>query len=105
MMTVVSTMQLHSGSVEEWDELILKRFRSAHDRQGWISGQLLVPVDAPETRVIIGTWRSRQDWEAWHEDPAFLSVRARLDELQQVDHRTTWYEVLESVHANSNTSH
>lgn len=104
MMTVVSTMQLHSGSVEEWDELILKRFRSAHDRQGWISSQLLVPADAPDTRVIIGTWRSRQDWEAWHE-AAFPSVRARLDELQQVDHRTTWYEVLENVHANSNTSH
>jgi heme-degrading monooxygenase HmoA len=103
MMTVVSTTQLRSGSVEEWDQLILKRFRSAHDRKGWISGQLLVPADAPDTRVIIGTWRSRQDWEAWHEDPDFLSVRARLDELQQVGHQTTWYEVLEHVQTNSNT--
>jgi heme-degrading monooxygenase HmoA len=97
MMTVVSTMQLRSDSAEEWDQLIRERFRSAHHREGWISGQLLAPVNAPDTRVIIGTWRSHQDWEAWHEDPAFLSVRARLNQLQQIDHRSAWYTVIEDA--------
>jgi heme-degrading monooxygenase HmoA len=102
MMTVVSTMQLRSDSAEEWDQLIRERFRSAHDREGWISGQLLSPADAPDTRVIIGTWRSQRDWEGWHEDPSFLSTRARLDELQQVGHRTVWYDVIEDAQANAN---
>jgi heme-degrading monooxygenase HmoA len=100
MITVVSTMQLHSDSAEEWDQLIRERFRSAHDREGWISGQLLSPADARDTRVIIGTWRSQRDWAAWHEDPAFLSTRARLDELQKVDHRTAWYDVIEDAQTN-----
>ncbi|AFR34511.1 antibiotic biosynthesis monooxygenase [Arthrobacter sp. Rue61a] len=99
MMTVVSTMQLQSDSEEEWDQLIRERFKSAHDRDGWISGQLLSPVAEPNTRVIIGTWRSQRDWEAWHEDPAFLSTRARLDELQPVNHQTAWYDVIENAQA------
>ncbi|BCW86543.1 hypothetical protein NicSoilE8_42160 (plasmid) [Arthrobacter sp. NicSoilE8] len=58
MITVVSTMQLESNSEKEWDQLIRERFRSARDRVGWISGQLLAPSDAPNTRVIIGTWKA-----------------------------------------------
>ncbi len=100
MMTVVSTMQLQSSSESEWDQLIRERFSSAHDREGWMSGQLLSPADAPNVRVIVGTWRNQRDWEAWHEDPAFLSTRARLDELQQVDHQTVWYNVIEEAQAN-----
>ncbi|WP_079598895.1 antibiotic biosynthesis monooxygenase family protein [Arthrobacter sp. P2b] len=101
MMTVVSTMRLNSHSRDEWDQLIRERFRSAHKREGWISGQLLAPTDAPDTRVIIGSWRSQQDWEAWHKDPAFLSTRARLDELQQANHQAVWYDVIEDARAGS----
>ncbi|WP_420181146.1 antibiotic biosynthesis monooxygenase family protein [Paenarthrobacter sp. TA1.8] len=93
-------MQLQSSSESEWDQLIRERFSSAHDREGWMSGQLLSPADAPNVRVIVGTWRNQRDWEAWHEDPAFLSTRARLDELQQVDHQTVWYNVIEEAQAN-----
>jgi heme-degrading monooxygenase HmoA len=99
MMTVVTTMKLEPESESEWDQLIRDRFRSAHTREGWISGQLLTPDDTAHTRVIVGTWRSREDWEAWHEDPAFLATRARLDELQPETQQTTWYEVLEDAHA------
>jgi hypothetical protein len=47
--------------------------------------------------VIVGTWRSRADWEAWHEDPAFRATRVTLDELQSEDHLTIWYEVIEDA--------
>ncbi|MCW2705703.1 MAG: hypothetical protein JWQ37_3698, partial [Blastococcus sp.] len=55
---------------QEWDAAVRERFESAHDRPGWVSGQLLTPEGEEHTRVIIGTWRSREDWAAWHEDPA-----------------------------------
>jgi heme-degrading monooxygenase HmoA len=99
MMTVVTTMKLKPEASGEWDKLIRDRFRSAHGREGWVSGQLLSPVDSPNTRVIVGTWRSRGDWESWHEDSAFLATRARLDELQSEEHVTAWYEVIEDARA------
>lgn len=99
MMTVVTTMNLNRGAQHEWDALISERFRSAHGRPGWVSGQLLTPTDAPDTRVIIGTWRSREDWEAWHNDPAFLEHRTKLEELQAEPSTATWYEVVAHEHA------
>lgn len=53
MITVVSTMQLESNAEQEWDRLIRERFKSAHNKEGWIHGQLLTPADAPGTRVIL----------------------------------------------------
>jgi CelD/BcsL family acetyltransferase involved in cellulose biosynthesis len=48
MITVVSTTTLRPEASSEWDRLIRDRFRSAHRRAGWVSGQLLHPVDSPD---------------------------------------------------------
>ncbi len=69
----------------------------SHGRPGWISGQLLNPVDLSDTRVIVGTWRSREDWEAWHDDPAFLANRNALDRLQVEPNVTAWYQVVDDA--------
>ena len=97
MMTVMTTMHLDPRTANEWDQLIRARFRSAHEREGWISGQLLAPTDSPGTRVIVGIWRNRGDWEAWHTDPSFIETRQRLDDLQQSEHESVWHEVIENV--------
>ena len=44
-----------------------------------MGGQLLRPTDKPDRRVIVGTWRTRKDWEGWHQDPQFAETRRRLD--------------------------
>lgn len=99
MMTVVTTMKVRSGSEAEWDALIAERFRSAHGRPGWVSGQLLTPAGEDRARVLVGTWRSREDWKAWHDDPAFLEHRSRLEELQEEPSTATWYDVVAHEHA------
>lgn len=101
MMTVITTMRVPAGSEEDWDSLIRQRFESAHDRPGWVSGQLLTPADSAETRVIVGTWRSRDDWEAWHNDPAFLEQRQRLEGIDAQQEPPTWYEVVAHAHADN----
>jgi heme-degrading monooxygenase HmoA len=94
MMTVVTTTRLRSGGEEEWDAAMRERFESARGRPGWISGQLLTPVDDAGTRTIVGTWRSREDWEAWHSDPAFLEQRTTLERLEAEPNRTQWFDVV-----------
>ena len=99
MMTVVTTTTLRAGAEAEWDGAMRERFESAHSREGWISGQLLTPDDASPTRVIVGTWRSREDWESWHSDPAFLEQRATLERLEQEPSRSEWYRVVADARA------
>jgi heme-degrading monooxygenase HmoA len=94
MMTVVTTISLRPGAEAEWDAAIRERFESARGRPGWISGQLLTPDDAGSTRVIVGTWRSREDWESWHHDPAFLDQRTTLERLEEGPSRSEWFQVV-----------
>jgi heme-degrading monooxygenase HmoA len=99
MMTVVTTTELRSGAEAEWDSAMRERFESARGRPGWISGQLLTPDDESATRVIVGTWRTREDWEIWHHDPAFLEQRGTLERLEQQPSRSEWFHVVADAHA------
>lgn len=99
MMTVVTTTTLRTGGEGEWDTAMRDRFASARGRAGWISGQLLIPEAEPDTRTIVGTWRSREDWQAWHDDPAFLEQRTVLERLEAAPNRTQWFDVIADARA------
>ena len=94
MMTVITRVELSAGSETEWDEAMRERLKAAHGQTGWVGGQFLVSADQPSQRVIVGTWQSRADWEAWHDDPAFKETRERLEGLQQGPDQMEWFEVI-----------
>ena len=95
MMTIVSHVELKPGTEHEWDRAMHERLRAAEGRPGWVAGQLLRPVDKPNARVIVGTWDSREAWEAWHRDAAFRETRQRLDGLEARPAQDWWHEVVE----------
>ena len=94
MMTVITHVTLRQGSEPEWDAAMRDRLDSAQGRQGWIGSQLLIPLDGPNQRTVVGTWNTRADWEAWHADDAFLETRERMEGLQDGASDMTWYEVV-----------
>lgn len=96
MMTVITHSSLKPEGETEWDQAMRERLDSASARPGWISGQVLIPVEGKNQRVIVGTWADRSDWEAWHEDPAFKDTRERMEGLQQRPDEMQWYEVVTS---------
>jgi heme-degrading monooxygenase HmoA len=93
MMTVMTRVTLKPGSEPEWDEAMRERLGAARDQTGWVGGQMLIPLDRLNERIIVGTWMSRADWEAWHEDPAFRETRQRMETLQEKPDQMDWYEV------------
>ena len=101
MMTVVTTTRLRPGGEGEWDTAMRERFDSARARAGWISGQLLTSESERDTRTIVGTWRSREDWQAWHDDPAFLQQRTVLERLEAEPNRTQWFDVIADARADT----
>jgi heme-degrading monooxygenase HmoA len=94
MMTVITRVALKPGAEPEWDEVMRDRLKAANARPGWIGGQLLIPLDGLNRRVIAGTWKSRADWEAWHEDEAFRETRKRIKGLEQGENEMEWFEVV-----------
>jgi heme-degrading monooxygenase HmoA len=99
MMTIITHVAVKEGSEPEWDAIMRERLDAARGRPGWLGGQLLIPLEALNERVIVGTWEMRADWEAWHEDEAFNETRQRLDGLQVEERESTWHEVLADLRA------
>ena len=94
MVTVVTQIRVKSGREAEWDEVFAKRVQAARDQQGFEVVQLCRADDAPSERVIVGTWQTRDNWESWHHDPAFLETRKELEEVGQESEQSHWYEVV-----------
>jgi heme-degrading monooxygenase HmoA len=94
MMTIVTRLKLKEGKEPEWDAAMRERLSAAHDQDGWIAGQLLIPLDVVSERVIVGTWQTRAHWEAWHADPAFAETRKQLEGLEAGPAETWWHEVV-----------
>ncbi|TQM38118.1 antibiotic biosynthesis monooxygenase family protein [Pseudonocardia cypriaca] len=94
MMTVVTQVTLKTGCEPEWDAAMRERLAAARGQRGWVGGQLLIPLDGVNKRAVVGTWESRADWEAWHEDERFLESRKRMDGLQEGRSEMVWYEVV-----------
>src|SRR5437867_1385236 len=99
MMTIVSLVTLKQGCEPEWDAVMRERLETAKTQPGWISGQLVMPLDKLDRRGVIGTWQTRADWEAWHNDPGFTTSRERLEGLQEGAGETWWHEVIFDVRA------
>jgi heme-degrading monooxygenase HmoA len=97
MMTIVTHVHLKKAAGREWDAAMRTRLSAAKKRPGWVGGQLLRPADKPDRRVIVGTWRARPDWEAWHQDPQFAETRRRLDGLESEPAEHWWHEVVLDV--------
>jgi len=97
MMTIVTHVHLKEDAAREWDTAMRTRLSAAKKRPGWVGGQLLRQSDKPDRRVIVGTWRTRANWEAWHQDPTFAETRRRLDGLENGPAEHWWHQVVLDV--------
>ena len=95
MMTIVTHVHLKEGTGP--DAAMRTRLSAAKNQPGWVGGQLLRQSDKPDRRVIVGTWKTRTDWEAWHHDRQFAATRGRLDGLENGPAEHWWHEVVLDV--------
>ncbi len=101
MMTVITETTLEAGQEAEWDQAFQERLAAARQQPGWIGVQLLIPVDAPDRRVVVGTWESREAWEAWHQTDPFQRTRQAMDHADRSDGRERWFQVASVATAGS----
>src|SRR5262249_31841928 len=67
------------------------RMTAAKERPGWVGGQLLRVENHPSRRVIVGAWRTRADWEAWHRDAICGDASSARSPRRWSEHRR-WSE-------------
>jgi heme-degrading monooxygenase HmoA len=97
MKTIVTHVHLKPDAGRDWDAVMRKRLSAATKQSGWVGGQLLRPADNEDRRVIVGTWRTRADWDGWHHDPTFAETRQRLEGLERAPAEHWWHDVVLDV--------
>ncbi|MFN8062852.1 MAG: hypothetical protein U0Q12_27115 [Vicinamibacterales bacterium] len=50
MMTIITRVKLKQGAEPEWDAAMRERLENAEQREGWISGHLLMPLEGLDER-------------------------------------------------------
>ena len=67
---------------------LLNELRSrAMNQQGYISGETLTKSGYPNNMVVIASWQSPEDWQAWEGDPERREIQKNIDAL--LDEKTT----------------
>ena len=62
--------------------VLLKKLRALTlSQSGYIYGETLKRVDAENECLVISTWRSLKDWNAWLHDRRRISIQDEIDEL------------------------
>lgn len=62
--------------------LLLKKMRGLTLNQpGYISGETLKRIDKTDECMVISTWRSVEDWNAWVNNDRRTVVQAEIDNL------------------------
>ncbi len=62
--------------------LLLNKLRAlALSQPGYLSGETLNRIDKKGECMVIGTWRSLEDWNCWVSNPQRIEVQAEIDGL------------------------
>jgi len=62
--------------------LLLNKLRAlALSQPGYVSGETFHRIDKKDECMVIGTWRSLEDWNNWVNNPLRIEVQAEIDKL------------------------
>jgi len=74
--------------------VLLKKLRSLTlSQSGYIYGETLKRVDKAEECMVISTWRSLDDWNAWVNDEQRMTIQSEIDLLLGEETEYAVYEV------------
>jgi heme oxygenase (mycobilin-producing) len=69
------------ANVAELTLLLTKLRALALSQPGYISGETFHRIDKKDECMVIGTWRSLEDWNSWVNNPQRIEVQAEIDKL------------------------
>jgi len=73
--------KLRDDNVVELKFLLNKLRALALSQPGYISGETFNRLDKKDECMVIGTWRSLEDWNNWVNNPLRIEVQTEIDKL------------------------
>lgn len=74
--------------------VLLKKLRTLTlNQNGYIYGETLKRVDRGDECMVISTWRSLEDWNAWVNNEERITIQSEIDLLLGTETEYSVYEV------------
>src|SRR5579862_590781 len=81
MITVANRIFVAPEYAEQFEEAFRKRAGLVDSMPGFISNQVLRPVNPDDPYIVLTLWDSRADFEAWIRSDAFVQGHAKSGSL------------------------
>lgn len=81
MITVMNRIAVHPEYADQFEARFLDRARLVDEMPGFVSNQVLRPVNPGDPYVVLTLWESRAAFEAWTSSDAFVQGHARSGSL------------------------
>lgn len=69
------------GQEEKFNELVRELRSRAMHLAGFISGETLRSIEDPSIHLVISTWKSIEDWNAWLKGPDRKAVKKKFEKV------------------------
>ncbi len=89
MIRIIIERILAEGLEAHYEEAARAALMTTMAQPGFISGESLQDLGQPNRRIVLGTWRSRREWEAWFRSSERRDCMARIRPMLVTDERVT----------------
>lgn len=83
--------EIQPGNDLKLHNLLMQLRTKAMLQKGYITGETLRDLSSASKFLVIGTWNSVEDWNAWQADPERKKIQAELDKLLKAPEKFTVY--------------
>ncbi|MGA8573802.1 MAG: antibiotic biosynthesis monooxygenase family protein [Desulfobaccales bacterium] len=91
MVKVLLERTIKGKHVKEITRLLRMLRVLAMQQPGYISGETLHEIDAPNNYLVISAWYSREDWQAWLANQERQKLQSELDGYMEAPTRFRVY--------------
>ena len=78
---IIIKRKIPKGKEAQALPLLLDLRSKAINQPGYISGETLIDVNDPQEYVVIGTWKSVDQWKAWEASKERREIQGKIDAL------------------------
>ena len=78
---IIITRTVPKEKQDQLRPLLLQLRALATSQPGYISGETLRNMDSPEEYLVISTWKSKENWDAWYNSPQRQEVQKKIDAM------------------------
>ena len=89
---IIITRTVPKDKQDQLRPLLLQLRALATSQPGYISGETLRNLDNPEEYLVISTWKSKENWDAWFNNPQRMEVQKKIDSM--LGQKTTYARYL-----------